>query len=138
MPDATPAPAPLPTDQPGQWHAYGPERAAYEVGQQAILSLRCVTGEHGSRVEVVHHAAPQPGARALLALIGNGRITRLPVDSHTGTDAGWSGSFAPDDPRLAVFKGGNSIEATLPGGGTARLAGSRAPDILLDGCGRGS
>lgn len=121
----------------GVWQAAGTILHFGVPGQADLLALRCVQANAGSAaaIEIVRHTRAEDGAKALFALIGNGRVSRLPVNSVRGGESGeWRGALAVDDARLDVLKGGNRIEATLPGGGTLLLPASGEPGRLLASC----
>ena len=120
----------------GQWLAAG-DRLSFGVpGQAPLLTLTCERDPSGaSLIRLVRTTRAESGAKALLALIGNGRIARLPVNATTGGETGrWEGILLAADPRLDVLKGINSVEATLPGGGTLMLKSSGEPRRLLEAC----
>ncbi|WP_298197145.1 hypothetical protein [Novosphingobium sp.] len=119
-----------------QWLAAG-ERLSFGVpGQAPLLTLTCERDPSGaSLIRLVRTTRAESGAKALLALIGNGRIARLPVNAMADGEAGrWEGLVPAVDPRLDVLKGINSVEATLPGGGTLQLKSSSEPRRLLEVC----
>ena len=119
-----------------QWQATGDRLSFGLPGQEPLLSIACERGSAGaSLIRLVRTTRADAGAKALLAMIGNGRIARLPVDARTGGEAGrWEGLFLALDPRLDVLKGTNSVEATLPGGGTLQLSSSSEPRRLIEAC----
>jgi len=45
----------------------------------------------------------------------------------------WEGTLPADDSQLDVFEGGQ-FEATLPGGGTLKVAASRVPGQFIEWC----
>lgn len=132
----------LPTDtapqQPegGEWRIAGNTLQFGLPGQLPMLAMHCGRADDGAALIHFSRATrADVGAKALFALIGNGRIARLPVDAVRGGENGeWQGSLPARDPRLAVLEGGNRIEATLPGGGTLKLPASREPGRLLASC----
>lgn len=120
----------------GQWQAAA-DRLVFGVpGQAPLLSLACEPGPAGTtRLRIERTTRAEAGAKALVALIGNGRIARLPLNALSDGEAGrWEGVVRARDARLDVLKGGNSIEATLPGGGTLKLPASLEPRRLLEAC----
>lgn len=103
-------------------------------GEAPLLSLECRTGA----VVVTRNVAAPIGAEALFALQGSGYILRLPVDAtalpgHRGY--AWQGAIAPDDKRLALFKG--KFAGTLPGGGHIDVPASDEPEALIKRCAEG-
>lgn len=126
-----------------------PEGAVWQTGAQGglafgvpgatpLVTFACANEPNGgATLNITRYAATDPGAQALFALIGNGRIARLPVDaSAEGKGQIWRGAIPADDAQLDVLKGGNSIEATVPGGGSIKLTASGLPGQLLESCRR--
>lgn len=106
------------------------------AGQPDLLMLACDHAADGTAsVKLIRNTRAADGARALFALIGNGRIARLPVDVvRAGEPGEWRGTIPAADARLDVLKGGNRIEGTLPGGGTLLMPASSEPGRLLTAC----
>jgi len=109
-------------------------------GQPDLMTLTCARRADGSaQLTLSRTTRAADGAKAMLALIGNGRIARLPVDVVRAGETGeWRGALSSADPRLDVLKGGNRIEATLPGGGTLLMPASGEPGRLLTACRAGT
>lgn len=119
------------------WQAAAPERIAFGLpGQQPLLAIACSHDAAGfAAVRIERATRAEPGAKALFALIGNGRIARIALDARLPGEAGqWAGVLPAADPRLDVLRGGSAIEATLPGGGTLKLPASSEPGRLLTAC----
>jgi len=133
---------PLPDEQAplqpegGAWTASAAQVAFAVPGQPALFALACTHDAAGNAaVALTRRTRAEAGAKALLALIGNGRIARLPLDAAQPGEAGeWQGAIPAADPRLDVLKGGNRLEATLPGGGTLLLPASGEPGRLITAC----
>lgn len=106
------------------------------TGQPDLLGIACTHGADGTAaLRLTRTTRAQDGAKALFALIGNGRITRLPMDAvRAGEPGEWQTTIPAADERLDVLKGGNRIEGTLPGGGTLLMPASSEPGRLLDEC----
>jgi len=102
------------------------------------LTLACALSKtEPARLTVIRHALSEPGAKALFALMGNGIISRLDLDAALGPDGWrWEGSFPAAAPELEVFTGPRDVEATLPGAGTVKIAGSGMPREFIDWCRR--
>lgn len=123
------------------WQADTPDRIAFGLpGQQPLLAIACTRDGAGvAAIRILRATRAEEGAKALFALVGNGRIARLSLDARQPGEAGqWEGVIPADDPRLDVLRGSNSIEATLPGGGTLKLPASGAPGRLLAECRAGN
>lgn len=122
--------------QGGQWRAEGQSLHFAVPGGADLFALSCTHAPDGTAALSIRRTTrAEAGAKALFALIGNGRIARLPLDAVSGGENGeWQGVLPADDPRLDVLKGGNRIEATLPGGGTLMLPASLEPGRLLTAC----
>lgn len=128
--------APLQPDG-AAWLADAPDKVSFGLpGQQPLLAIACTRDGTGAAfVHLTRATRAEEGAKALFALIGNGRISRLSLDARQPGEVGlWEGVLPAADPRLDVLRGGNSIEATLPGGGTLKLPASSAPGRLLAAC----
>jgi hypothetical protein len=113
----------------GQAVDFGPTPTA------ALLSLECNLRASPVTLAVVRHAPARPGEQALFAVLGNGPIARLPLDAEL--EAGewrWQGILPASDPQLDVFVGQADLEATLPGGGTLVVDGSRIPGEFVTWC----
>lgn len=120
----------------GMWTRNASELTFGVPGQPAMLSLACAHDRLGAAgLVITRRTRAEDGAKALLALIGNGRIARLPLDAVTAGEAGeWRGTIPAADTRLDVLRGGNRIEGTLPGGGTILMPASGEPGRLLMEC----
>lgn len=120
----------------GEWRVAGQSLHFGVPGQADLFSVSCSRAPDGSAIlAFARTTRAEEGAKALFALIGNGRIARLPLDAVRSGESGlWQGSLPAADPRLDVLKGGNRIEATLPGGGTLMLPASSEPGRLLTAC----
>lgn len=120
----------------GVWQSAGEQLNFAVPGQQPLLSLACLHDAGGvASLKIARTTRAEDGAKALFALIGNGRIARLPVDAvQPGESGRWEGTIPVADLRLDVLKGGAALEATLPGGGTLKLPASPEPGRLLEAC----
>lgn len=120
----------------GTWQLAGQTLRFAVPGQADLFSMACTHAPDGTaQMQFTRMTRAEEGAKALFALIGNGRIARLPLDATRGGEAGeWQGALPAQDPRLDVLRGGNRIEATLPGGGTLMLPASGEPGRLLAAC----
>ncbi len=91
-----------------------------KAGDTPLLTISCeVPSAAQPAMRLVRHVAADPGARALMAVIGNGRVLRAKADAtrHTGQWR-WEALVPAADPHLDVLDGTRAIEVTLPGGGT--------------------
>ena len=105
-------------------------------GQPALLSIACSHGPDGrALIHLVRRTRAEAGAKALFALEGNMRVARVPMNVVRPGDPGeWQGSIDAHADSIGAIKGGNSVMATLPGGGMLRLTASREPGRLLEAC----
>lgn len=119
-----------------------PLRLVYGVpGQPVLLALECLdAATPTARLAITRHAPADKGAGALLALIGNGRIGRFPVDaSAQGGRLLWQGEVPASAPGWDAFKGQREATATVPGAGLLKLNPSPLPMQLVEMCrGNGS
>lgn len=118
------------------WRSDGAGAHFGVAGQPDLLGIACVHGADGTALlRLTRTTRAQDGAKALFALIGNGRITRLPIDAvRAGEQGEWQATVPAADARLDVLLGGNRIEGTLPGGGTLLMPASTEPGRLLTEC----
>jgi len=104
-------------------------------GQKPFLTLACRLREQPAQLEIIRHVPGRPGAKALFPVLGNGTISRFKVDATlTDGEWRWQGSLPAGDPQLDVFTTSGAIEATLPGGGTLLIGGSRIPGEFVRWC----
>lgn len=104
-------------------------------GNPPLFALSCLTEDGEPLLQFTRYAAADKGAKAFMALIGNGHVARLKVDAtEVGTATLWQGVTRASNDRLEVLTGRNAVEATLPGAGSLRLNASNAPARLIDEC----
>ena len=114
-----------------------PMRLVYGVpGQPVLVALECIdAASPDARLRITRHAQADTGAGALLALIGNGAIGRIPVDA---TEAGgrvlWQGEIAAIDPVWEPLAGPREMTVTVPGAGLVRINPGEQPWELLTQC----
>ncbi len=136
---STPLPSPDNTD--AVWaQSANPKRLVYGVpGEPVLLALECIGAETpAASLTITRHAPADSGAGALLALIGNGRIGRFPIDAaDTGGNLFWRGDVPASAPGWDAFKGPREVTVTVPGAGLVRLNPSPLPMALVEAC-RGS
>ena len=104
-------------------------------GAQPFLTLACRLREQPPLIEIIRHVRARPGEQALFPVLGNGTISRFKLDA--GLSAGewrWQGALPAADPQLDVFTGPRELEATLPGGGSLLIGGSRVPGEFVEWC----
>jgi len=107
-------------------------------GQPPFLTLACRLREQPAQVEIIRHVPGRPGEQALFPVLGNGMISRFKLDTALAQgEWRWQGSLPASDPQLDVFTGPRDLEATLPGGGSLLIAGSRIPGEFVRWCRQG-
>ena len=104
-------------------------------GEAPFFSLACDDG----LITYTRYVAADRGAKAVLALIGNGHVERLWIDAErdsSGEDGAflWRGQISASDPRLEVLTGPRRVEATVPGAGSLILNASSAPGEFVTRC----
>lgn len=119
--------------------AASPDRLVYgRPGEPAMLAIECLRssgGETPAHIRISRHAPADSGARALLALIGNGAIGRLAVAAtKQGPRQIWQGEAPADDRGWEPLSGPRKITATVPGAGLVRLNPSPLPMQFLRDC----
>ncbi len=110
-----------------------------DPGRPPFFGLSCEgIGTDTPHIRIVRYAPADADAKALFALVGNGTVARLKMDSTwTGKGWRWEGTVEAADPALDVLTGRRSVEATLPGAGSLILKPSLAPRDLIENCGSG-
>ncbi len=126
-----------PDTQDATWTVSEDQRAIRfaRPGAEPFLTLACDLREVPAMLTIVRHAPARPGQKALFPVLGNGTISRFKVDA--ALDEGewrWEGTFPASDPQFDVFTGPLELEATLPGGGTLLIEGSRIPGEFVTWC----
>ena len=107
-------------------------------GQPPFLTLACELREQPARLEIIRHAPARPGEQALFPVLGNGMISRFKLDAALAAgEWRWQGALPASDPQLDVFTAANAMDATLPGGGTLLIGGSRIPGEFVRWCRQG-
>ena len=135
---ATPAePLRSPDTKEARWTVTNDDQAISFglAGAEPLLTLACDLRETPATLALIRHVDARPGQKALFPVLGNGTISRFKVDAalHQG-EWRWEGVLPASDPQLDVFTGPLEIEATLPGGGTVMIAGSRIPGEFVNWC----
>jgi hypothetical protein len=104
-------------------------------GEPPMMTLACDLRTTPAHLRIIRHVVGRPGAKALFPVIGNGTISRFRLDAmlHEG-EWRWEGALPASDPLLDVFVGPRELEATLPGGGSLKIAGSRIPGEFVNWC----
>ena len=104
-------------------------------GEKPFVSLTCSVKAGQPQITVIRHAPARPGEKALFPVIGNRIISRFKVDAAlVDNEWRWQGTVPADDSLLEVFEGPGALQATLPGGGTVKIAGSAVPGQFLTWC----
>jgi hypothetical protein len=105
------------------------------AGAVPWLTLACDLRSAPATLAIVRHVEARPGQKALLPVLGNGTVSRFKVDAalHEG-EWRWQGVFPASDPQFDVFTGPLELQATLPGGGTLLIEGSRIPGEFVNWC----
>jgi hypothetical protein len=126
-----------PNTEGAVWTVTGSGQAIHFAQPDAspFLTLACNLREAPATITLVRHVPARPGQKALFPVIGNGTISRFKVDAalHEG-EWRWEGELPANDPQFDVFTGPRELEATLPGGGTLLIEGSRIPGEFVTWC----
>jgi len=111
------------------------------AGKKRRLTLSCRLRADPPRLQIIRHARAHPGESALFPVLGSYN-SRFKLDAVLqGKEWRWQGELPADDRHFDVFTTTGSLEATLPGGGTLLIRGSRIPGEFVTWCrsgGRGS
>lgn len=142
---ANPAAAPGPSDPIASpdvtgavWaQSGGAMRLVYGIpGKPVLVAIECLDpATPEARIRITRHAPADAGAGALLALIGNGRIGRFPVDAtRVGGKTLWQGEAPALAPGWDALKPEREATVTVPGAGLVMLAPSPLPMQLVEAC----
>lgn len=142
VPEAEPtfasAALPSPDTEGAVWvQTDDPFRIVYGIpGEPALVALQCVrTGAGTDLMQITRISPADEGASALLAVIGNGAIGRIKVDStQRGNGFVWKGSLPATDPKWEPFSASRQATLTVPGAGMVKLNASPLPSGLLRAC----
>lgn len=131
-------PLPSPDTTGALWAATpNPLRLVFgKPGEPVLLALECLDPKGPeARLKITRHAPADPGASALLALIGNGYIGRFPVDatSRNGQRV-WEGEAPAMTLEWNALKPAREATVTVPGAGLLKLNPSPLPMALVDAC----
>ncbi|WP_108788103.1 hypothetical protein [Erythrobacter sp. Alg231-14] len=112
-------------------------RIIYGVSSQPpLIALRCVSPEDMVPVVQITRLSPaDDGAEALLAMVGNGHIGRIPVDSTDVRGRGvWHGGAPAADLAWEALAGPRQLTLTVPGAGMVTINPSTMPGALIVAC----
>jgi len=131
-------PLPSPDTEGAVWARSGrEERIVYGIpGEPALLALECVReGTAPALLRITRLAPADEGAEALMALIGNGHMSRLPVDAEiVDGRIVWRGKHRANEEFWEPLAGSRSLTATVPGAGKVAINASPLPGSLIDVC----
>jgi hypothetical protein len=104
-------------------------------GQPPFLTIACALRETPVQIRLIRHVVARPGEKALFPVIGNGMISRFKIDAALAEgEWRWEAALPATEPSLDVFNGPRELEATLPGGGSLIIPGSRIPGEFVSWC----
>lgn len=118
--------------------SHTPNRIVYGIpGKAPLLALACVGEDSARTLEITRFAAADRNAKAIMALVGNGHVERLPIDAQdNGRGWLWQGRYPADLPALDAFTGARKLELTIPGASTLAINPSTQPAELIETCRR--
>lgn len=116
--------------------AQGQARLVYgKPGMSPLFAIACVETLPEPRLRLTRYAPADVGAKAFMALVGNGHVARLKVDAtRSGDGYLWQGETPISNDRLEALTGARALEATVPGAGTLKLNPSHLPGQLIERC----
>ncbi|MEM6908244.1 MAG: hypothetical protein AAF494_06155 [Pseudomonadota bacterium] len=130
-------PLPSPDTEGAIWMPSGDaQRIVYGIpGEPPLMALACAGESKISTLTITRMSPADEGAGALMALIGNGAIGRLPIDAteRAGRSV-WHGELPAADPVWEPLIGPRRITATVPGAGMVVLNPSPLPMQLVRAC----
>lgn len=110
------------------------QRIVYGIpGEPALIALACDEGR--GALSITRLSPADEGAQAMLALVGNGHVGRLPVDQAESDDGRvWKGTHDAASEEWEPLAGPRRLIATLPGAGTVKINPSPLPMQLIERC----
>ena len=130
-------PLPSPDTQGAVWaEVEGQDRLIYgKPGKAPLFAIACVLDGDQVGLRLTRYSPADRGAKAFMAVIGNGHVARLKVDAvPVGDVTLWQGETSIDNQRLEALTGARGVEATVPGAGTLKLNASNRPGVLIERC----
>ncbi len=104
-------------------------------GQPPLMTLACGEANGQPNIRLTRYALADKGAQAFAALIGNGHVSRIPVDATEVEGVSiWLGDIPASDPKLEVLTGSREVGVTIPGAGRLVLNPSSRPGELIETC----
>lgn len=138
--DASPPaskPLPSPDTEGAIWApAATQSRLLYGIpGKTPFLAMQCDGSGEVPLLQFTRFSIADRNAQAMMALVGNSHVERLPVDAtYNGRAWLWQGSVPAREPDMDVFTGPRAVEATIPGAGTLVLNPSPLTRDLVNAC----
>ncbi len=106
-----------------------------EPGERPLMAFACVVDDGAPMIRYTRFAPADAHAKAVLAMIGNGHVSRFKIDAVSkGSVWLWEGEIGADSPQLDVLTGRREVEATVPGAGSLVLNPSAFPAELVERC----
>lgn len=104
-------------------------------GAAPLLALACDSEGAEPVIRITRYALADKGAGAFAAFIGNGHISRIPIDAKEldGVTV-WQADVAVSDPRLEVLTGRRELAVTIPGAGRLVVNPSARPGEIIEAC----
>lgn len=133
------APIESPVTENAVWaDSQQPARILYgQPGERPLLAMSCNRNGEQREIQITRFVEADAEASALMAMIGNGHMARMPVEAEWNDRVWlWQGRYAADNPDLDVLSGPRQVELTIPGAGSVILNPSQRPGQLLDQCRR--
>ena len=104
-------------------------------GQAPYFALECRVEGGQPLLTFTRFARADARAKAVLALIGNGHVSRLKIDATRNGEVWlWQGREPAQSLNFESLTGGRQVEATVPGAGSLILNPSGLPGELVTRC----
>ncbi len=136
-----PALSPSPATEDASW-SLAPGGLAIQFGEDPkapYLTLMCkLSKDLPPAITVIRHAKADPGAKALFAIMGGTTTARLKVDAKQSAGGWrWEGTYPAEASEFDAFAATSGFEATLPGAGMLKAAGSPLTGEFIRWCREG-
>ncbi len=143
MPEEEPvfasAPLPSPETEGAMWATsqQNAERLVYGIpGEPALVTLECSTGQGSPpQLQITRLSPADEGAGAMLAMVGNGHMGRMPVDAtEVNGRMVWQGEALAADTLWEALAGPRALGVTVPGAGRVEVNPSEVPGEFIESC----
>ena len=143
LPEAAPTfasdPLPSPETEGAMWapSQQNSDRLVYGIpGFAALVTIECIETQSAlPQIQITRLSPADEGAGAMLAMVGNGHIGRMPVDAREVSGRlAWQGEALAADTVWEPLAGPRALGVTVPGAGRVEVNPSALPGEFIEEC----